>query len=79
MVEQMEMRGENAFDFACSKGHLKVIKFLLSLTGDDRIDQETCQLGFDCACSNQQFEIIKVLLNSRDERKLDDKKNKFKR
>ena len=55
---------DNGFRLACSRGHLEVVKYLL--TGTDLKEHANIHadndLGFRWACANGQLEIVKFLI-----------------
>jgi len=63
---------DNPFIIACRHNDLNVVKELMMMDGDKRINPQLCEDGFHSACESNSFDVAKYLLSLNDERRIQD-------
>jgi len=68
MTEQEKLHDELMFRTACNEGNEQIVDYLLSLTGDQKINiHAKKELGFRSACIKGHHIIVKKLLKLKDD------------
>lgn len=74
-INEKDCHTRNGFIMACEYGHIKLVKFLLNLTGNLKINNESLNKGFEYACYSNRTKIVKLLLSrDRNDRFIKDRK-----
>lgn len=70
-VSYLNFNHNRSFEVACKNSQIDVVKFLLSLEGDQKINKKDIETVFFDLCEFGYIELIKLLLELKGERKID--------